>query len=85
MIGLGVPTWFFFPTSRQGAAGQVFAGFGLFFIGIDTLKHAFESIAASFNLAIVAEFGVLGVVLLVCIGFLLTVLTQSSSAAIAMT
>ncbi|MCA9473443.1 MAG: Na/Pi cotransporter family protein [Nitrospirales bacterium] len=85
MIGIGVPTWFFFPTARKGAIGQVLAGFGLFFIGIDTLKTAFQSISTSFSLAIVSELGVIGVILLVGIGFLLTVLTQSSSAAIAMT
>jgi len=85
MIGVGIPAWFLSPNSRKGAAGQVFAGIGLFFIGIDTLKHAFETIAPSFNLAMVSEFGVLGVILLVGIGFLLTVLTQSSSAAIAIT
>ncbi len=85
MIGIGVPLWFLTSPSRKGALGQVFGGFGLFFIGIDTLKKAFETISESFNLAIVSEFGVLGVLLLVGIGFLLTVLTQSSSAAIAMT
>lgn len=85
MIGVGIPMWFLSPTSRKGAAGQVFAGFGLFFIGIDTLKNAFQTMAPSLNLAIVSEYGVLGVIFMVGIGFLLTVLTQSSSAAIAMT
>ncbi len=64
--------WFLSPISRKGAAGQVFAGFGLFFMAIETFKHACETIAASFNLAMVFEFEVLGVILLVGIGFLLT-------------
>jgi len=85
MIGIGVPLWFLASGSRKGGFGQVFGGFGLFFIGIDTLKNAFQSISSSFNLAMVSEFGIPGVLLLVGIGFLLTVLTQSSSAAIAMT
>jgi phosphate:Na+ symporter len=85
MIGVGIPLWFLASTSRKGGFGQVFGGFGLFFIGIDTLKNAFQTISSSFNLEMVSEFGVLGVLLLVGIGFLLTVLTQSSSAAIAMT
>ena len=85
MIGIGVPMWFLASSSRKGGFGQVFGGFGLFFIGIDTLKNAFQTISSSFNLEIVSEFGILGVFLLVGIGFLLTVLTQSSSAAIAMT
>ena len=85
MIGIGVPMWFLAGNSRRGGFGQVFGGFGLFFIGIDTLKNAFQTISSSFNLEMVSEFGVLGVLILVGIGFLLTVLTQSSSAAIAMT
>ena len=85
MIGIGVPLWFLAGNSRKGGFGQVFGGFGLFFIGIDTLKNAFQTISSSFNLEVVSEFGILGVLLLVGIGFLLTVLTQSSSAAIAMT
>ena len=85
MIGIGVPLWFLTSDSRKGGFGQVFAGFGLFFIGIDTLKNAFQTISSSFNLAMVSEYGILGVLLLVGIGFLLTVLTQSSSAAVAMT
>ncbi|MDH5587059.1 MAG: Na/Pi symporter, partial [Nitrospirota bacterium] len=85
MIGIGIPMWFLASNSRKGGFGQVFGGFGLFFIGIDTLKNAFQSMSSSVNLEMVSEFGVLGVLLLVGIGFLLTVLTQSSSAAIAMT
>jgi len=85
MIGIEIPMWFLASSSHKGGFGQVFAGFGLFFIGIDTLKNAFQAISSSFNLAMVSEFGILGVFLLVGIGFLLTVLTQSSSAAIAMT
>ncbi len=85
MIGIGVPMWFLASGSRTGGFGQVFGGFGLFFIGIDTLKNTFQSISSSFNLAMVSEYGILGVLLTVGIGFLLTVLTQSSSAAIAMT
>ena len=85
MIGVGVPLWFLASGSRKGGFGQVFGGFGLFFIGIDTLKNTFQTVSSSFNLAMVSEFGILGVLLTVGIGFLLTVLTQSSSAAIAMT
>ncbi len=85
MIGIGVPLWFLASGTRKGGFGQVFGGFGLFFIGIDTLKNAFQSISSSFNLAMVSELGIPGVIILVGIGFLLTVLTQSSSAAIAMT
>jgi phosphate:Na+ symporter len=85
MIGVGVPLWFLASGSRKGGFGQVFGGFGLFFIGIDTLRNTFQTVSSSFNLAMVSEFGILGVFLTVGIGFLLTVLTQSSSAAIAMT
>jgi phosphate:Na+ symporter len=61
------------------------AGFGLFFIGIDLMKGAFESFADNLDLASFGIDGFFGLVLYVFIGMLMTVLTQSSSAAIAIT
>jgi len=85
MIGVGVGFWFLKPGTRRGAIGQALAGFGLFFVGIDTLRTSFESIAPAVNLQVVSDFGALGVAIMVGVGFLLTLLTQSSSAAIAIT
>jgi phosphate:Na+ symporter len=83
MIGVGMPLWFIRPATRRGGLGQAIAGFGLFFIGIQTLTASFELLAPSVDFAVIAAYGWLGAVLLVGIGFLLTLLTQSSSAAIA--
>lgn len=73
------------PTSRYGAIGQAIGGFGLFFVGIDTLKGTFETLAPMINLQVVSDFGAFGVAIMVGVGFLMTLLTQSSSAAIAIT
>jgi len=83
MIGLGMVLRLTGPGQRRGAVGGALAGFGLFFIGVDVLKDAFEVAAASVQLPTVDD-GDLGTIfLLVGIGFLMTMLTQSSSAALA--
>lgn len=85
MIGLGMFARLLRPTSRIGAIGEALAGFGLFFIGVEVLKDAFESFSASVDVAGFAPQGGLGIVLYVLLGFFMTVVTQSSSAAIAIT
>jgi phosphate:Na+ symporter len=71
------------PGRRAKGLGEALAGFGLFFLGLALLKDAFGELAASFG-AGVAE-GRLGGgwLVFVLVGALATVLTQSSSAAIA--
>lgn len=64
---------------RQGL-GEALAGFGLFFLGLALLKDAFAAAAVSYGAA-VADGGALPQFLLA--GFVVTVLTQSSSAALA--
>ncbi|MEQ9110019.1 MAG: Na/Pi symporter [Rhodospirillaceae bacterium] len=85
MIGLGIGLWFLKQNSRFGAFGQALGGFGLFFVGIDILREAFESLSPMIDLHVVSQYGAAGVALMVGVGFLVTVLTQSSSAAIAIT
>lgn len=70
---------------RRGAFGVALAGFGLFFLGIDILKTTFEHLGRDFPIASWAREDFLGVLLFVGIGFVLTFLMQSSSAAIAIT
>lgn len=85
LLGLGM---FFSLTgqgTRRGALGEALAGFGLFFVGVDILKTAFEGLAATVDLQIFASGNVVDVVTFVVVGFVLTLLTQSSSAAIAIT
>lgn len=85
MIGLGMILRLTGGESKRASIGLAMAGFGLFFIGIDILKDAFEGMATRLDLQRLTLDGVTGVLLYVGIGFLMTVLTQSSSAAIAIT
>jgi len=85
VIGIGMLLRLTGGGSRRAPLGLAIAGFGLFFIGIDVLKDAFEGLATAIDLQKFTVDGVLGVLMYVGIGFLMTVLTQSSSAAIAIT
>jgi phosphate:Na+ symporter len=85
MIGIGMLLRLTGGDSRRAQLGLALAGFGLFFIGIDVLKEAFEGLAAAIDLQKLTVDGVRAVLLFLGIGFLMTVLTQSSSAAIAIT
>lgn len=83
IIGLGMLLRLTGAKKRRGAIGMALVGFGLFFIGIDVLKNAFESIAANTQLDQLFSDDLLGLSLYIGFGFLMTLLTQSSSAAIA--
>jgi len=85
IIGIGMLLRLTGGESRRASFGLAIAGFGLFFIGIDVLKDAFEGIATTIDLQKFTVDGVQGVLMYVGIGFMMTVLTQSSSAAIAIT
>lgn len=85
IIGLGMLLRLTGGDSRRASVGIALAGFGLFFIGIDVLKEAFTGLAAAIDLQKITADGFLGVLSFLGIGFLITALTQSSSAAIAIT
>lgn len=85
LIGVGMFLRMTGTSSRLGAAGEALAGFGLFFIGVDVLRDAFEGIAAGIDPAALAVDGWRGVLLFLGVGVLMTVVTQSSSAALALT
>lgn len=85
LIGVGMLLKLTGSRSRRAAIGEAIAGFGLFFIGIDVLRGAFEGLAQGIDLAALPAGTVGGLALFVGAGFLMTVLTQSSSAAIAIT
>ena len=82
-IGLGMFLRISRSEGRYGAFGDVLTGFGIFFLGIEVLKTAFGSLGSNFQISGLAGEGVLALLLFVGIGFLLTFLMQSSSAAIA--
>lgn len=85
LIGVGMLTRMLRPNSRLAPLGEALAGFGLFFIGVDLLRDAFEGFSQNVDVAGFAPQGGLGIVLYLLLGFLMTVVTQSSSAAIAIT
>ena len=85
LVGVGMFLRLLGRGGRLGAAGEALAGFGLFFIGVDVLKTAFEGVALSVDLAVLSPQGIWGLLACLGIGFAMTVLTQSSSAAIAIT
>lgn len=85
IIGIGMLLRLTGGRSRRAAIGTALVGFGLFFIGIQTLKDAFEGIVATLDMERYTLQGIGGLLFYLGLGFLMTVLTQSSSAAIAIT
>jgi len=82
IIGIGMFMRLTGSDTRRGALGQALAGFGLFFVGISVLRDAFEGVAATIDVTSMATSGFTGIVLFVGIGFLMTLMTQASAAAI---
>lgn len=85
LIGLGMLLRLAKGSTRLGSFGEAIAGFGLFFIGIDVLRDAFAGLASGIELQTFSVEGISGIFLYLGIGFLVTLFTQSSSAAIAIT
>jgi phosphate:Na+ symporter len=81
-IGLGMMLRLIKGPGRWGALGEALAGFGVFFVGIDVLKSGFEGLGNGVQLAWHGD-GLVSIVVYLVIGFFLTVIMQSSSAAIA--
>jgi len=84
-IGVGMGLWVIFGNRQQGALGQALVGFGIFFLGIDVLKESFSGVDEALALESWVGQGTLSTLLFVLIGIVLTVLMQSSSAALAVT
>lgn len=70
---------------RNAAIALAVAGFGLMFAGIDIIQSAMGTLSESFLAESLPEATLWGRVLLVVIGILLTVVTQSSATAVAAT
>lgn len=81
MVGLGMVLHLTGHATRRGALGITLAGFGVLFLGIDILKDTFADLGGQMTLP--GGKGVLGVMAHVGTGVVLTVLMQSSSAALA--
>ncbi len=70
---------------RVTELGMAMAGFGLMFLGLDTLQQGMRAMAQVFNLAALPSGGLWAAVLIMLIGLALTAVLQSSTAAIATT
>ncbi len=82
-VGIGAALMLAGRSLRMRALGQALAGFGVLFLGIDVLKDTFSGFGAALNLQDYISPGVMGWIILVGIGTLLTVLMQASGAVIA--
>ncbi len=72
-------------SGRWKSLGLALAGFGLIFVGIETLQEAMQTLSGVFNLAAIPYGGLWGQLLAMTVGILMTVVLQSSSAAVATT
>ena len=84
LIGLGALLEATGGRNQRGAIGKAMAGFGLFFIGLDFLRDAFTNLSLPIELMATADLKLSSIAVFVGLGFLSTVLTQSSSASIAL-
>jgi len=83
-IGVGMVLRLAGGARRAGALGEALAGFGLFFLGIDVLKSSLAGLQDGLPMAAVAVTGPGAALAFTLVGFALTFLMQSSSAAIAL-
>ncbi len=84
-IGIGMLMTLLMQHGRYAAIGKVLAGFGLFFLGIDLMKSGFEGVEGAIALESIEQGGLFSLPLFIGIGFVMTLMMQSSSAAIAIT
>ncbi|MBE0474006.1 Na/Pi symporter [Rhodoferax sp.] len=80
LIGIGMVMRLSGEGQRRGAIGMALAGFGVLFLGIDMLKVTFSVLSTDFHLP--EGQGALDTLMQVGIGIFLTVVMQSSSAAL---
>jgi phosphate:Na+ symporter len=74
-----------FGSGKWGYFGSILAGFGLIFVGIGTMQEGMVDLADQYNPAAFPAHDLSGLLLLVLIGIGMTVVMQSSSAAMATT
>ncbi len=84
MIGIGMAMGLIRKQGRSAHFGIALVGFGLFFLGIDVLKSAFDGLVQGFDISKYTLDGASGVLAFFGVGFVMTLMTQSSSASIAL-
>lgn len=83
ILAIGVALRLAAPGKRHQGLGEALAGFGLFFLGLAILKDAFGGLADAYTASVTMDGGAGTWPAFLLVGFVATVLTQSSSAAIA--
>ncbi|KAB1443676.1 Na/Pi cotransporter family protein [Pseudodesulfovibrio senegalensis] len=84
LIGIGAILRLSGNQTRRASFGDALTGFGLFFLGIEVLKDSFNAVQPMIDLGTISNEGILSVLLFLVIGFMLTLIMQSSSAAMAL-
>jgi len=84
LIGLGALLALTGQDSRRKHIGDALVGFGVFFLGIETLQSAFLQVESSLDLSALYFGNVFDILTFTAVGFTLTLLMQSSSAAMAL-
>ncbi len=84
LIGIGALLKLLTP-ARGAALGMSLAGFGLMFLGLNTLQEGMRGLSAVFSLADLPDGGYSARIAAMLIGLAMTAILQSSSAAIATT
>ena len=75
----------FQPTQTRQGIGQFLLGMGFLFLGIDYIKVGFNALEFGFDLNSLAPAGVIAILLFTIIGFLITLILQSSHATVLIT
>lgn len=74
-----------FSRGKTAQTGTVLTGFGLLFVGIQFLQDGMSDVSATINLAKYSGDSIISMIILVFIGIFMTIVMQSSSAAVATT
>lgn len=84
IVAAGVALRLLSADQRYRGLGDALTGFGLFFLGLDLLQQAFSGAAASFGAEALGGGMAAHWALALAMGFVVTLLTQSSSASVAL-
>ncbi|HBC08292.1 MAG TPA: hypothetical protein DC046_12035 [Rhodospirillaceae bacterium] len=74
LLGIGMFLSLTGVSSRRGAFGEALAGFGVFFLGIATLKTTFAGLGQAVDLGAFVSGGILNDIMFVAIGIVMTTL-----------
>jgi phosphate:Na+ symporter len=84
LIGIGALLRLTGTNTRRKYIGDALTGFGIFFLGIEILQSTFQNLGTIVDLGAFNIGGISGIILFVAVGAILTLLMQSSSAAMAL-